>query len=372
MSRWDLRVRARVVDNYELLLAVAVLLGLLGGFLTYTTHVDPGTSAETREVSSWESSGEFTHRATVMNGTAAFAEGSTLRNRSVYFREITPRLNGSFAYAYRASDGGDLTVETTVSLVFRSIEQAQEEQDDATVFWRDSRVLTRERNEGVSPGDRVTSSFSTNVSAAANEVSRIDEQHGGTPGQLEVAIVAETAITGTRNGEPVDVTRTYRLPIDPGDSVYRVQDPGVVTKSGDQTTQVTVPATHGSLRRMGGPVLLVLSLAAVAGLAYGRWTDRLTVTARERDWLAYRSDRDAYDEWITTGRVDDEDADEVIRVDSLEGLVDVAIDTNGRVIEDERRHTFVVLDDDRRYHFERPPEPNQRRGEPLESEDGDE
>lgn len=372
MSGWDLRVRARVVENYELLLAVAVLLGLLGGFLTYTTLLDPGTDTETREVSSWESSGEFAHRATVVNGTAAFAEGSTLRNRSVYFRKITPTMNGSFAYTYRATGGGDLTVETTVSLVFRSIEQAQEEQGNATVFWRDSRVLRRERAEGVAPADRVTASFSTNVSAAADQLRQIDEQLGGTPGQLEVAVVAETVITGTRNGQPVDVTRTYRLPIDPSDGVYRVEDPGAVTESGSQTTQVTVPATYGSLRRLGGPALLVLSLAAVVGLAYGKWTDRLAVTATEREWLAYRSERDAYDEWITTGRVDADATEESITVDSLRGLVDIAIDTNNRVIEDEHRGTFLVLDDGRRYRFEGPPEPSQRGGEPLESDDGSE
>ncbi|WP_181687091.1 DUF5305 family protein [Halorhabdus salina] len=64
------------------------------------------------------------------------------------------------------------------------------------------------------------------------------------------------------------------------------------------------------------------------------------------------------DEWITTGRVPGVNlAAETIDITVLEGLIDVAIDPNSRVIEDGRRNACFVLDDGRRYRSERPHNP---------------
>jgi len=46
-----------------------------------------------------------------------------------------------------------------------------------------------------------------------------------------------------------------------------------------------------------------------------------------------------------------------VLVDDLEGLVDVAIDTNKRVIKDEQLGVATVLDDDYAYMYVRPDSP---------------
>lgn len=345
-----------MADNVALVVVCVLLVGAVGGYLTYTTHVAPGTATEMRQTASWESSGAFTHRATVVNGSRAFEAGTVLRNRTVYFQRVTPRLNGSFAYTYAASDGGDVDAETTVSLVFRSVDTADD--GDPTVYWRVDRTLNRASEQSLAAGERTTVPFSVNVSEAAAEAARIDERIGGTPGTVEVAVVARTTLSGTRNGRSVDATRTYRLPMTSEGNVYRVEDPGAVTASGGQTERVTVPAEYGSLRRVGGPALLAVALGALAGLGHARRTGWLTVTDAERRWLAYRSAREEFDEWITTGRVPPEvGAPAVVDVDSLAGLVDVAIDTDDRVVEDERRNACLVLGDDHWYRYDVPTDP---------------
>ncbi|MDY6765217.1 MAG: DUF5305 family protein [Halobacteria archaeon] len=61
-------------------------------------------------------------------------------------------------------------------------------------------------------------------------------------------------------------------------------------------------------------------------------------------------------DWVSKGRVPSETMNgSSIEVDSLEDLVDVAIDTNNRVIEDTDRNKYVVINDEIVYTYS-PPE----------------
>jgi len=352
------RVKTHLADNVSLVIVVVLVLGAFGGYLTYTTHVDPGTQVETVETASWESTGDFSHYASVVNGTAAFEEGERLRNRTVYFTRTTPRLNGSFSYAYTASAGGELDANTTLSVVLRSVEPGDGD-EPATTYWQIDRQLGQQRMESLSPGEGVRTPFSVNVSAVAEDVKRVDDQLGGTPGQLRIDIVATVSLAGTRNDHTVETTRSYQLPIDPSGSVYRVNDPGTVRTEDTETTQVTVQATDGPLRRAVGPALLVLSFAGVLALGYGAYTGRLSVSDRERAWLSFQADRREFDEWISTGAVSTADRrPTTVETDSLAGLVNVAIDTDSRVIEDTRTGAFYVFAGDERFRFDPPAEPD--------------
>lgn len=350
------RIRATVADNYALVLACLVLLGAAGGYLTYTTILEPGTTTESREVASWESRGEFAHQATVVNGTQALEEGAVLRNRSIYFQSVTPQLDGRFGYSYAASDGGNLDANTTVSLRFQSVEPDPE--GNETVYWEYHRLIAQSSTQSLSPGERVTVPFSVDVADSFTEARQVDESFGGTPGELQTVVVVQTELSGTRNGQPVAVTRSYRLPMQPDGSLYRVEDPGVVTESGRQTERVRVPVEYGPIRTAAGPLLLLLSLGATGTLVYARRKGRLGVTDRERQWLAYRSTREEFDDWITTARVPDATDDpNVVSVETLSGLVDLAIDTDNRVLEDPDRGACLVLASDCWYRYEIPPEP---------------
>jgi len=348
------RLRVALAEHYTVALVAVLLVGAVGGSLVYTTHVDPGTTTETRQVSSWTSESEFGHRATVVNGSAAFETGTVLRNRTVYFRGATPRLNGSFRYGYTATDGGDLAVNATTMLVLRSV--GTRANGNETVYWTVRRPLGQRAVESVGPGERVSVPFSVNVSAAQTEARRIDERLGGTPGEIELAVVARLDVTGTRNGQPVDTAGQHRLSIQPQQGVYRVRDPGPTQTSGEQTETVSVPVEYGPLRRLGGPLLLLASLAGLVGLVGGRRSGWLRLDDDERERLAYRRTRAEFDEWISTGRVRRALRDgQAIELDSLSGLVDVAIDTDSRVIEDREAGHCLVRDGDQWYRFEMPP-----------------
>jgi hypothetical protein len=158
------------------------------------------------------------------------------------------------------------------------------------------------------------------------------------------------------------------------DAVYELDDPGQITDGGRQTEQVTVAVPPGPLAAYAGPALLVAGVGAVAVLAAARRRGRLDVAASEREWLAFRGAREEFDDWITTARVPPDDRpDSAITVDSLEGLVDVAIDTDRRVLETADGGTFLVLGDDHTYTYDppAPPEDGGILGGGSPSEDGD-
>ena len=347
------RLRIAIADNYTLVLGLLVVLAAVGGYVTYVTYADPGTTTEAREGTEWQSTGQFTHRATVVNGTTALPEGTVLQNRTTYFQSVTPTLNGSFGYRYTAR-GGNISAETTVSLLLRSVETA--ENGNGTVYWAVERPLEK-RTASLTPGDETAVPFSVNVSAARAEAERIDAEFGGTPGELQTVVVARAELSGTRNGRPVNVTRSYRLPLRPDGSIYRVDDPGPVTESSNRTERVSVPVEYGWAREVGTPLLALLAGVSAVGLAAARRNGRLAVSDRERESLAYRAERAEFAEWITTGEIPPEsEAPPTVDVDSLEGLVDVAIDTDNRVIEDTTRGVYLVLAERHWYRYDPPAE----------------
>jgi hypothetical protein len=182
--------------------------------------------------------------------------------------------------------------------------------------------------------------------AARNESERL-----GAPGQDEVLVAVN--VTASRGDGP-NRTRTFVLPIVDQAQTYTVQgEDGTIRFNNTQT--VSVPATPGPLQAYGGPILLIAGLVAGGVLVAARRLAVLEFSEAERERLAYRNHRNEFADWITTGRLPSRVFDEPrTEVDSLAGLVDVAIDTDERVIHDVDRGTYNVVGDGLRYVYEPP------------------
>lgn len=351
-TEWGLRLRAFLDRYFGLVVALAVVVALAGGYWTLTAYGNEQTRVETEQVSSWDSTATFAHSATVLNGTDVYEQGVTLENRSSYFRQITPLLNGSFRYGYSA-DSGDLQANASTVLVLRSVGESEE--GNATEYWRLESTLENREIASLSPGERLRVPFSLNVSAAAQRLDEIDSQFGSTPGQKEVLVETRLHLSGTRNGQSVETNETYQVPISASSNVYQVQDPGTVTDGGSQSVRRTVTVESGAMAAYGGPAVLLVGLALLVALGGGRYAGFLAVSDAEREWLAYRNHRSEFDDWITVARIPDGDEPErTVTVETLEGLVDVAIDTDQRVLEDSERDRFLVFGPDRTYAYSPP------------------
>lgn len=352
-----LRARALVSRQSKILILVLLVLAGIGGFLTYNAYAQPNTSVRTNEVTTWTANGSFTHRATVIDNESkvgpVFEPGQVVRNRSVYFRSIMPRLNGTFRFGY-AADAGELETTVRQRLVIRSVGGGGGEGEQRVVYWRQARSLDRKRAT-LAPGERVTVPFSVNVTDAVVTASSIQERLGA-PGEVRMSINVTVALSGTAGGRAVNRTVRYALPLRTDGGIYRVGSGGKM-RAFTRTERVTVTEPPGALSAVGGPLLFGIGVFGLVTLAVLGYTDRLGLTEAEQAWLEYRDDRADFDEWISTVRLpEDAESLPVAEAASLADLVDIAIDTDNAVLESPEGDEYHVIKDDYRYTFVAPPD----------------
>jgi len=362
MSRRQRRIRAVLDSQFALMTTLALLAAVVGAGLTYTAYADPGTTTTEQPGASATYTGEFTHEATVERSNPLFPRGTTLSDRRVYFSRVTPTLDGAFTYRYTATGSGNVTVDGTLTLVIAAVDSGDEA--SAVEYWRETRELAAERVT-LSPGESLTLAFSENVTQLHNESERLDEAVGGTPGTIETRLVADIETDGQVNGRQVARDQQYELGISSDGSIYRVADPGPVANTTQQTRTTEVESTPGPLRRGGGPILVLVGLGGAGALGVARYRGTLALDERERAYLTYERARAEFDDWITRARVPEAALDgAVVEVETLEGLVDIAIDSDRRVIEDGAGE-YVVAVEDLVYRYGAPPEPGPSSWSPL-------
>ena len=352
MGNGVLRLRAVIASNLGTVVVVLIAIAAVGGWVTYTTHVDPGTTTEPRTVGSWTTTARFDHHAPVVEENAVFLVGTNLSNRSVYFTEIAPRLDGAFVFSHSATGNADLTENISLALVARGIKEGQTGQ---RVLWKTKDMLIQTTFQPASRERTVHVPFSVNVLEMENLTSNIRSDLGSGTERTEVLVRATVDLQGTINGQPVSRTETYELPVAPEGTRYRVEDFGEQSDRHETTRRVTVERTYGPLRRFGGPTLLGVAVLALGTIVAAHTTDRLEPDDADLERLAFEDDRAEFEEWISTIRLPDEAFDRpVAEAESLGDLVDLAIDTDSAVIEDPHYDAFYVVHGEFLYRY-RPP-----------------
>ena len=340
----------RLVDQYVPVLAVVcVVCTLAGGALVYTTHVDPGTETEQVVVDEWETNGELSHSATVRNGTTVFPTGTTLTDRSTYYTQVAPILDIELRYGFVAADG-ELDVDGESELVIRSVD------DEGNELWRTDEQLDS-FDATLEPNEDLEATASIDVPETNDEVADIEEELGATIGTIEVSVEHSVTAESSVGGETDFHEQAYVVAIDPGESSYTVETESTGTETHQRTEPVVTERTYGTLRNVSGPLLVILGLVGLSGLVFGRYRNAFELTDVERKNLEFAERREDLDQWISRARSQQwENDDEQIHAETLDDLVDIAIDTDERVIEDLEKRRYYVLDGERRYVYGPDPE----------------
>lgn len=340
------RVRWFVASNGALLVAVCLVLAAFGGFVAYQSFSGPTTTTEQQTVATWDAAGNYSHGAVVRRDTRAFQEGTVLQNRSVYFTSVTPILNGSYVVEH-SGDAEPATVETDLYLTVSAVEVGERR----SVLWEVSEPVASDRTESLAAGERMVVPYQVNVTAQSELAERVRSELGSSRGQVRVDLVAETDISTTVVGESVERSRTDVLEVAPRPDTYGVTETTDEMERKQVTETVEVPVEPDPVSRYGALLVLLVGLGGALVVAGMGRTGRLDVDERTRTAIRIEQERESFDEWISTGRLPPVGAERLVTVDSLEGLVDVAIDSNRRVVEDAESETFVVLDGETRYEF---------------------
>jgi len=346
------RLRAVVHAQFALLVVFCVLLAAVGGWLVWTTHASPETVQEDRVVTAWESSGTYGHTATVTQENSVFPVGTELEDRETYFARIAPVFTATYTHRHTAPT--DMNVELDADLLLRSIE-------GDTVHWSERRDLDAERADGVPADEPVSLTVSVNASAVDARLEEIKEDLGSTPGETEAVMRTTVTVSGTVDGEAVELERHQDLLLALSGDTYGLDPRGEATRRVERTEPATVDREYGPLRSLGGPLLLLLGLVGTGGLAAGRVRKAFALDDAERRYMEYRDDREEFAEWITRisppAEVHDLPRAEAA---SLADLVDFAIDADAGVIEDPASGDYLVTHDGTLYAFTPPDDPTTR------------
>ena len=338
-----LRVRRVVSDWFPAVVTGLVLLTLLAGVGTYGAYASTDYETEAVVVSSLNESTDFEHSAVVRNDSTVWTEGETVRDRPLYYMRLTPILDVDYSYSYDltgsegGSEEGDVTARTEAQLVIRALNE------DGETLWRDIRPLASETSRSLAPGETHDVSLSMNATRVARRISQVESDLGAATGEVQVLVRTRTSVNGSVAGQSLSREHTSELPLVVRPPTYRVDGEQTVAAGTPLRTEtLREPVAPSLLTGVGAPVGLVTGLAALGALAYASRRDLIELSEAERERCLVAERRAEFDDWITRGELPGIDQYQtVVKVDSLSGLVDLAIDTNNRVIED--GDAFYVL-----------------------------
>lgn len=318
-----------LVSTYGFVLAVVLaVLGLLAIGAAGQTYLNPPVETVSEETHQQTITSEVHTAATVVNDTALYEENQELRDMPVYFVNATPNLT----YQVRTTGPSDATFDVEQRLVLHM--QAARGGD---VFWESHRILA---------GDAATVDDGVHWVNATVDMTDIrttieEKQRAvGTMGSFEVQIRLDTTYetpqySGTLSASTALVTtgRGYWLESRPAASETHSQ----------VETQTVVQ--DPDLGRVG--VLIGLGILGLIGATLVFRTYRTL----DHEQLATQRARAKYEEWISNGEIPTKSEKEYVRVDSLEDLVDIAIDTSKRVIYDTELDAYAVVEGDLVYSY---------------------
>lgn len=333
----------RLVASYGPKLAVALALaGLVVAAAGTVQFANPQTERVTETVHEGAVDTTVTTEAVVTDQTRFYDRGTVLVDESVYLREATPDLTIT---AGTTIDGeGAASVDQSLVLVFRA-EVAGER------FWTEKRTVAQDRS--TVDGGEATVATTVNVSTVADELRTYQRELGG-EGTVTVSLqhVVSYRTTHHEGAFADDAPLTF------GRRTYALEDGlGGTHELGTERTYETADPVANVVVSVGG-YDLALPKAGLAGLAVAtvlfglagdvwlRHERGVDVTAVERQ-LA----RAQFEEWISEGRLDTTVGTHHVPVTSLVDLVDVAIDSDKRVVYDRRRELHAVIDGDVVYYY---------------------
>ncbi|MFP4625587.1 MAG: DUF5305 domain-containing protein [Natronomonas sp.] len=351
----SLRVRSLLDSWFLLIVLLLVVMTVALGWWAYQVNVVPDIQGEERLTEQWSEGTSYNHSALIVNDSLPFSAGETIRDRPIYYTNLTKELHGTYTYQYDA-DSGDVDVTTDTFLRIRAGEL--EDQQMVEVFWEVAEPLGTNESVSISPGEEHVVEYSVDIPFVLETIATVERQVGATEGLVDVRVVSISSIEGTVEGS--DIEHTYQsdkiMVVNP--ATFRVIQTETVQEEHQTFETVDVIVPPSPLESYGSIALFAFTLVLLGSALVGRQLGFTDLTPDEREILRIERARDRFSEWITTGTFPSErEYDQTVLVDDLEGLVDVAIDTNKRVIEDEQLGVSTVLDDEYVYVYVRPDSP---------------
>lgn len=346
----SIRTRAFFQERYSAIAIILVVLALAAGWWAYQVHMVPEFEQEQVMVEEWSEGTSLDHSAEITQDSILWPAGEIVENRPIYYFNLSRELDGMYSYSYRADDGS-VDVSTDVTLYIRAV-------DDDDIFWEVAEPLESNDESNLNPNEPHNVSFTIQIEWILQTIDQVERETGAQEGLVQPMVEIRTAVDGDVHGNEVSNEYESAMELVVNPETYRVHEIETVEESHEETEFRDVPVDPTPTEAIGSFALFIISIAAFIALLTAQTSGRLDLTQEEQELIELQREREEFDDWITTGRFPaDRDYEATILVDDLVGVVDVAIDTNNRVIEDTELGVSTVLDNDYVYVYIHPNSP---------------
>ncbi|MFC4542572.1 DUF5305 domain-containing protein [Halosolutus amylolyticus] len=315
-----------LIATYGRSLAIALaVVGVLAVVATGWVVATPSTSTTTQQVNQETVSTETTTSAVVVED-GLWESGTRLVDSSVYTFAATPNLTITPRTAVASSEAS----------VIHEVRIRHEAARDGSVFWEETVPQSRTEAsvvDGVATSETTITVDDVRDQRAALEDDLVDV--GSITTSIEVVVEYDT---GTYADEQV-----LSSPVRMTEDAYWLEEP--LEDSTDHSETATIEVQESPNAPAIG-VLLLVAVLSFGGAAFVYTRGPIDVDAARRAVYEQR-----YAEWISRGSIPMWVGDYHVELDTLEDVVDVAIDTNERVVNDRQRDLFAVVNGNVVYYY---------------------
>ena len=324
----DHRLKLFLDENHRLVVGVLVVAGLLcfaGAGFVYTS---PSTETVTEQTNSQTFSTRVDSSALVTQPTELYDQGETLRNRSVYFTSASP----AFTLSVVTSGPTDEQLEVSQELELEVLGVR-----GGRPFYNNTRTIV-DTDQTVSDG-RATATQTVNITELSQELFAVQEEIQEV-GQFQLRLQLEV----TYSTDDYEGTLRATAPFVIDGQAYYIDGDLAADQTQTTTVQEQVPESPDPVAYGGLSALGVVFVAA--GVIVSRIESLIDPEALRREMV-----HDQHAEWISRGEFPTSADKPYISILTLEDLVDVAIDTNRRVIYDPQIEAYAVIDSSEVYYY---------------------
>jgi hypothetical protein len=321
--------------------------------------VEPRTETEVVPNRVFSINASIIDSAVVQEDSERYEDGRVLRRYPAYFKQYTPDLTLNITTRS--------TPNVTVDIRKELISQREVTRDDELVYV-DNRTLTNRSHFSVTDGHTVWERTFNVEDEIEDPRARVDEDFSAD----EVSFDRRFILNIYYETEPINGTRysgSLQIPETPGgdsfeintaDEVYWVSGKQSVNETvwNNGTRTVTLPPpddpepveTEPDRPEPDLQLVGILTMLGLAAFAIGAVIATKVPDIDEAE-LRAEAEHEEYSEWISEGELVLDATNEYVYVSSIEDLVNVAIDTDKRVIHDSDLSVYTVTDGEVIYYY---------------------
>lgn len=320
-----------LLERDRTIAAVLLLVGALGVGTAGWAYTHPPTTEITDQTNQKTIESAVQTQAVVSGETNLYQQGTLLKNQPAYLVNAAP--NATLLL--------NTSLPTETSRVDQELELVYTATRDGAVFWKRTESI---ETDTIREGQRVNTRGQISALTILAQQNQYQQEFSDA---ATVSVGVRVSIDYTL--DQYSGTLSQRYPLESGSGWYSLSTESLSKTHGTPETHTRQLKIIDKPIFVGPAVVGIVSL--LAGFAVIGVHRRNPTQASIKD-LETDIHHQRYEEWISRGVVPKYSSVPMVNIETLEDLVDVAIDAGERVIYDTETEMYVVIRENVRYYYD--------------------